>query len=73
MICLRAFKLCWVKGGRDFPAGNVSVLELRALYREPTLLVLDEATSALDKATACAIMAELLAMRGHVSMIFAIP
>ena len=59
------------EGGQGLSGGQRQRIGIaRALYREPALLVLDEATSALDEATARAIMAELFAMRGHLSMIF---
>ena len=35
---------------------NVNVLELRALYHNPKVLILDEATSALDNNTEKAVM-----------------
>lgn len=59
------------QGGQGLSGGQRQRLGIaRALYRNPSLLILDEVTSALDEATARSVMAELLAMRGDVSMLF---
>lgn len=59
------------EGGQGLSGGQRQRLGIaRALYRNPSLLILDEVTSALDEATARSVMAELLAMRGDVSMLF---
>jgi ABC-type bacteriocin/lantibiotic exporter with double-glycine peptidase domain len=59
------------EGGQGLSGGQRQRLGIaRALYREPALLILDEVTSALDEATARAVMSELRAMRGQVSLLF---
>ena len=59
------------EGGQGLSGGQRQRLGIaRALYRQPALLILDEVTSALDEETARAVMAELLAMRGQVSLLF---
>jgi len=59
------------EGGQGLSGGQRQRLGIaRAIYREPALLILDEVTSALDEATARAVMGELLAMRGQVSLLF---
>jgi ABC-type bacteriocin/lantibiotic exporter with double-glycine peptidase domain len=59
------------EGGQGLSGGQRQRLGVaRALYRDPALLILDEVTSALDESTAKAVMAELLAMRGQVSLLF---
>jgi ATP-binding cassette, subfamily B, bacterial PglK len=43
----------------------------RALYRQPQLLIMDEGTSALDSDTEAAVMATLLGLREHMTIIVA--
>lgn len=59
------------EGGRGLSGGQRQRMGIaRALYRDPAFLILDEVTSALDASTARAVMDDLLAMRGSVSMLF---
>ena len=48
---------------------NVNVLELRALYHDPKVLIFDEATSALDGATEKIVMDAINNLRKDVTII----
>jgi len=58
------------EGGQGVSGGQRQRIGIaRALYRQPALLILDEATSALDSDTAAAVMAELMQLRGHTTLL----
>lgn len=58
------------EGGQAVSGGQRQRIGIaRALYRQPSLLILDEATSALDSATAAAVMAELMQLRGQTTIL----
>jgi ATP-binding cassette, subfamily B, bacterial PglK len=58
------------EGGQNVSGGQRQRIGIaRALYRQPALLILDEATSALDTATAAAVMAELMQLRGRTTLL----